>query len=200
MPPPQNMTTRSRSAYIAMKETLALTSVVALVIALVVTGCGPQEATSADSPGEETKIIRDKPAPDFTLTTLNGETVRLSDLRGYVVLLDFWATWCPPCRKSLPHVNAMQQDARLRDKGLRVFAVNARETKDKVERFMRDNKYSFPVLLDSDGAVMTSYRVRVIPTSIIIGRQGIVESVFVGYGPRSEQQLDWAIQAALKGG
>src|SRR6266567_6324367 len=90
-------------------------------------------APSTSRAADDTNALVGKQAPDFALKTLDDKDVKLSDLKGNVVVLDFWATWCPPCRKSLPHLNKVANDKELADKGLKVFAVNCRETKDKVK-------------------------------------------------------------------
>jgi len=153
----------------------------------------------ADDPKTDTESLVGKPAPDFQLTTLDNKQVKLSDLKGDVVVVDFWATWCPPCRKSLPHLQSVSQNQNDAKEGLKVWAVNARESNDKVEKFMKDNNYSFTVPLDSDGKTLQAYLVRGIPTTVIIGRDGKIRNVFVGYGgDESAKQIDDSIAAALK--
>lgn len=139
-----------------------------------------------------------KAAPDFTLKMTSGQTVKLSALKGKVVLVDFWATWCPPCRASLPHVQALSADASKAKEGLIVLAVNAREDKGTIETFTTKNKFSFPVPMDAEGATMGAYGVRGIPTTVVIGRDGTVKKVFVGFGgEQSAKAIDSAIEAAL---
>lgn len=145
---------------------------------------------------DDTTGFEGKPAPDFALTTLDGKDVKLSDMKGKVVLVDFWATWCPPCRKSLPHLQKVSADKALADKGLVVWAVNAQEEKAKVEKFMTDNKYTFHVPMDP-GKAMKEYKVQGIPTTIVVGRDGKVKNVFVGFGDGSEKPIDDAVNAAL---
>ncbi len=143
--------------------------------------------------------LEGKAAPDFALKTLDGKDVKLSDQKGKVVLIDFWATWCPPCRESLPHLEKTATDTTLAEKGLVVWAVNARETKDKIEPFMKENKYTFSVPMDTDGAAMGKYHVRGIPTTVIVGRDGKVKKVFVGFSNQSgtADQIHKAVEAAL---
>src|SRR5271156_5222659 len=93
--------------------------------------------------GDEPTDLKGKTAPDFSLKTLDGKDVKLSDQKGSVVMVDFWATWCPPCRASLPHVQKVSADAALAQKGLKVFAVNDKEDADTVKKFLTDNKYTF---------------------------------------------------------
>jgi len=138
-----------------------------------------------------------KPAPDFTLRTVDGQTVRLSDRRGKVVLLDFWASWCGPCRASLPHIQEASESDSWANRGLVVWAVNARQSAEDVGYFLANNQYTFTALLDEDGAVMSKYGVRGIPMTVLIGRDGKVENVWVGYGDDSAREIDDAIDKAL---
>jgi thiol-disulfide isomerase/thioredoxin len=114
-----------------------------------------------------------------------------------VVVIDIWATWCPPCRKSLPHINKMSGDKELADKGLVVVAANSGEDKPTIEKFMNENKYSFNVLVDEESSLGKQLGVRGIPTTLVVGRDGVVKNVFVGFGPGSEKTLDDAVTKAL---
>lgn len=128
-------------------------------------------------------------APDFTLATLGGETVTLSDLQGQAVLINFWATWCPPCRAELPAIQAAYE--RYADQGLVVLAVDMAESPQTVAAFAQRFGLSFPIPLDRDGQVANQYRVRAIPTSFFVDREGVVRSVFTGpmNGPLIEDRL-----------
>jgi thiol-disulfide isomerase/thioredoxin len=151
-------------------------------------------ATTSRAAGPEE--LEGKASPDFSLKTLDGKNVTLSEMKGKVVVVDFWATWCPPCRKSLPHLQKMSADKELADKGLVVWAVNAREKSDVVQKFLTDNKYTFAVPMDL-GKTMTQYKIAGIPTTVIVGRDGKVRKVFVGFGDGSEGPMDEAVKAAL---
>lgn len=143
--------------------------------------------------------LEGKPAPDVELKTLDDKDFKLSSLKGDVVVLDFWATWCPPCRKSLPHLQALNDDKARAAKGLKVFAVNVREKKDVVEKYLKDSNLSFAVPMDTTGNSLKAYQVEGIPTTIIVGRDGSVKKAFVGFGgEESEKALDGAIDEALK--
>jgi len=162
-------------------------------------GGGNKNKTGKPAQQENPASLQGKPAPTFELKTLDGQTVNLAELKGNVVLLDFWATWCPPCRESLPHVQSMAKNTELTEKGLKVIAVNAREKEDKVKPFMEQNNYSFTVAYDTDGATMQQYKVSGIPQTVVIGRDGMVKKVFVGYGgEQSAKEIDQAVEAALK--
>lgn len=121
--------------------------------------------------------------PSFTLPDMKGEKVSLADFKGQVVILNFWATWCPPCRHEMPEFNKM--DAELKKSGEAVLlAVNLtdgrRETKSKVAQFLESNKYDFRVLLDSEGEAADIFSIRGIPTTIVIDRDGVMREQIVG--------------------
>ena len=121
-----------------------------------------------------------------------------ASLKGSVVLMDYWATWCGPCKASLPHINSISQDKSYAGKGLKVFAINDKEQKSKVEQFVKQNNYSFSVPLDTKGKFGEAYKVRGIPTTVIVGRDGTIKKVFIGFGDGSEEKMKEAIEDALK--
>ncbi|MDL4839671.1 peroxiredoxin family protein [Aquibacillus rhizosphaerae] len=111
-------------------------------------------------------------APDFKLQTLNGETVKLSDFRGRRVMLNFWATWCPPCRAEMPDMEKFYQE-----KDVTILAVNLTETEasmQDVHDFVEEFGLTFPILLDKKIEVATTYQIRPIPTSYMIDSNGII--------------------------
>jgi len=119
-------------------------------------------------------------APDFTLETLDGEQVRLSDLRGQVLLVNFWATWCPPCRSEMPAFQRVYQD--YREQGFLILAVNA-TTQDQfseIAPFRDEFGLSFPILLDQQGEINRLYQVRALPTSFFVDKNGVITQVMVG--------------------
>ena len=127
----------------------------------------------------EHEALEGQPASDFTLETLaDAKPVRLSDLKGRVVLLDFWATWCGPCRRWLPIVEKAHRDYAA--KGLSVFAVNEREPESKVRAYLGQQKLDLPVLMDRGGTVGANYRATSIPLTVVVGRDGNVMRVMVG--------------------
>jgi cytochrome c biogenesis protein CcmG/thiol:disulfide interchange protein DsbE len=139
-----------------------------------------------------------KPAPAFATKDLQGGDVSLAALKGNVVVLDFWATWCPPCRESLPPLSQLEKD--MAPKGVKVFAVNQGESKDVARKFITEQKLTVPVLLDESQKIGEAYKVEGIPQTVVIGKDGKVQKVFVGFGPTSEQELREAIQSAMSGG
>lgn len=157
----------------------------------------------AFSPPKDAKLVKEfkkeeggdlvgQPAPDLALVSLEGAKVSLKDYRGKVVLLDFWATWCPPCRKELPHIQKLNDE--LKAKGLAVFGVN-NEPPEKPIQFVKENKYSFTTLTD-DGSACRSYRITAFPTLVIIDKEGKVREYLVGY--QEESVLRSKIEALLK--
>ncbi len=117
-------------------------------------------------------------APDFTLKTLAGETVSLSDFRGKVVLVNFWASWCPPCVAELPTIHQFYQTHQA--DGFVVLAVNAQENYGTVSGFINQHAYTFPVLLDPDSAAANAYGIRALPTSFILDKNGGIQYVHRG--------------------
>jgi len=118
------------------------------------------------------------PAPDFAVSTLDGREVRLSDYRGSIVLLNFWATWCGPCREEMPLFEAAQQE--YSDRGLVVLAVNVGEGPSTVRPFVDRLALTYDIALDEESRVARRYRVRSYPTTYFIDRDGTVEGRRVG--------------------
>ncbi len=137
-------------------------------------------------------------APEFTLKDLAGHEVKLSDYRGKVVLVDFWATWCGPCRAALPFVQKLHED--LASKGLQVLAVNLGEDPQTVLRFIEAKKMTFRVLLDEQEKVSQLYRVSAIPKTFLIDRKGQVVNIYEGYNPKREVEEREEIEQLLKTG
>jgi thiol-disulfide isomerase/thioredoxin len=123
-------------------------------------------------PDEKVEIV------DFELADLKGETVSLSSFHGKVVFLNFWATWCGPCRSEMPSMEKLHQA--FSEDGLEIVAVNLMEGEKAVQRFMDDNKLTFTVLLDSNGRVGSMYGARAIPTTYIIDRDGYILAGMAG--------------------
>ncbi|MCL4401902.1 MAG: TlpA family protein disulfide reductase [Acidobacteria bacterium] len=131
---------------------------------------------------------------DFTLTDFQGTKWRLKELRGKVVLVNFWATWCPPCRKEMPDLEALYK--KFGEQGLVVLAITDDEAA-KVQSYIAQNKYTFPVLLDAGGKVKRTFRVQGIPKTFLYDRQG--KLVAQAMDMRTEGQLlDMLAQAGLK--
>ncbi len=138
-------------------------------------------------------------APDFLLETLDGETLdgdeaRLSDYRGEAVVLNFWAKWCRPCRKEMPQLVAAYEAHR--DEGLVVIGLNLQESESIIRPFVDEFGIDFPVLIDRDGEVGDAYRLLGLPTTYFIGRDGVIESVFIG--PFQAEERGTNVQGAIE--
>jgi len=158
---------------------------------LLLTGC-------AWTGGKTAEQLLSRPAPAFSLTSIDGQRISLAELRGKVVVIDFWATWCPPCRESLPRLQMLAADPAMRKAGLVVLAVNEEEYAVDVRSFLGQGPYSSTIVLDKDGAVAREYAVETIPTTIVVGRDGLVRAVIGESTPDSAHQLDEAIAIALQ--
>ncbi|MEH7072674.1 TlpA disulfide reductase family protein [Neobacillus drentensis] len=133
------------------------------------------ETTNQTTASKEGLSIGAK-APDFELKTLTGENIKLSSLKGKKVMLNFWATWCPPCKAEMP---AMEQFSKQMPKDLVILAVNIDPQLD-VKGFVDENKITFPILLDTDDKVNETYQVLSIPTTYFIDSKGIIQNKFTG--------------------
>jgi peroxiredoxin len=132
-------------------------------------------------------------APDFLLQTLDGKETRLSDYRGQPVVLNFWATWCAPCRKEMPQF-VQAYDAH-RDEGLVILGLNLQESESIIRPFTDDYGIDFPVLIDRDGEVGDEYRLLGLPATVFIGRDGVIESTFIG--PFESEERGTNVQGAI---
>jgi len=137
-------------------------------------------------------------APGIQLTGFDGQTYRLGDLKGKVVLANFWASWCGPCRLELPTVERVY--ARYAGQGFVVLAINStyQDTLKDASAFVQSNRLTFPILMDTSGETSRRFQVRSLPTSFLIDRSGIVREVFIG-GQVSETGLAIRIEQLLKG-
>jgi thiol-disulfide isomerase/thioredoxin len=128
-----------------------------------------------------------KSAPLFTTTFLDGSPFDLAQQQGKIVILDFWATWCPPCREALPTLSEVA--AEYRDRGVVLFAVDLQETPEEIKPFLDQSGLDLTVVLDSDGAIAKQYLVEGIPQTVIVDQQGKVRFVHVGLSGDLRQRL-----------
>jgi peroxiredoxin len=161
--------------------------VAALSAVLLLTGsCGVESAHSEDTV-EAAKLEQRKPAPDFTLKDSEGHDVKLSDFRGKVVLLNFWATWCGPCKIEMPWFVDFQR--KYKDQGFSVVAVSLDEEGwDVVKPFANDLKLNFPVLLGNDEIAERFGGIQALPTTMIIDQEGRVYSSHMGLASMSDYE------------
>ncbi len=177
----------SCSTSICPSRPVALSLLLALSVA-----CGAPEA------GGPAPAASSAGAPDFALRDLDGQTVRLSDHRGKVVLVNFWATWCVPCAAELPHLERLY--GKYRDQGFVVLAVSmdGPETSANVDPHARRHGLSFPVLLDEETRVTGAYNPkRTAPFTVLIGRDGAVARTREGYHAGDEVAVEGDIQALI---
>ena len=155
------------------------------------------DRSGASTPGQVPAPQQGFLAPDFELKTPAGETIKLSTLRGQVVLVNLWATWCPPCREEMQTIEKVYQEYKAQ--GLTVLAVNMTSQDDPlaITPFVKERKLTFPILLDETGAAAKAYQMRSLPSSYFIRRDGIINEVVIG-GPMSEALLRTRIESLLK--
>lgn len=149
--------------------------------------------SSASNQTQDTGVVVGQSAPQFQLSNLAGETVSLDDFSGNVVVLNFWATWCPPCRAEMPGIQSVYETHQ--GDGVTVIAINAQENIDLVSSFQEEFALTFPVLLDSNGQAMNLYQAHSLPTTIILDRNGVVRHI--QSGPITAVQLETIISSLL---
>lgn len=135
-------------------------------------------------------LAKGETAPDFELTTLDGEAVKLSDYKGKKVILNFWATWCPPCRAEMPDMQKFY-DEQADSENVEILAVNlttADKGMDKINAFVEEFSLTFPIPMDTEGEIGDLYQAASIPTSYMIDTEGRVQQKIVG--PMNEEMME----------
>lgn len=163
-----------------IKKVIAAVVLVSLLTVAIVQAIdkkteAPQTSSEVSAAAKEGLSIGAK-APDFELKTLSGDTVKLSDLKGKKVMLNFWATWCPPCKAEMPE---MEQFSKQIGDDTVILAVNIDPQLD-VKGFVNENKITFPVLLDAEDKVNETYQIISIPTTYFIDSNGIIQNKYTG--------------------
>lgn len=140
----------------------------------------PSKENNTNTPSNNPPIFKNIKikAADFTLKDMSGKEVSLSDFKGKKVFLNFWASWCPPCKAEMPEMEKLYQETK--DSDLVILAINLAEDKSTVQNFLKDNQYNFPVLLDTDNSVASNYQVVSIPTSFFIDKEGNIIDKHIG--------------------
>lgn len=174
-----------------MKNSLVL--IISLFAVLSLQSCSRDKG----KPVERTVSLEAGIASDFTLTDTTGRKISLSSYKGQVVLLEFWATWCPPCRATIPELIALQE--KYKTKGLVVLAVAVDEGQDlagKLSAFSRENNINYTVLLGNESAAK-AYNISSIPASFLIGKDGKILKVVIGAVENLESMMSPLIDKAL---
>ena len=148
--------------------------IIALITFLFVAGCNSAPESTATSGASTGKV-----APDFTLTDMAGNEVSLSQFKGQVVVVNFWATWCPPCREEMPSMERLYRE--YQDKGLVMLAVNVEaDGRDRVVKFLEKSPHSFPILMDDKNVATKLFGVFRYPESFLIDRNGLIVEKIIG--------------------
>jgi cytochrome c biogenesis protein CcmG/thiol:disulfide interchange protein DsbE len=156
-----------------------------LVSGLAVVGC-------SSSPVSEQIPAPGRPAPDFQLQSLDGQTFSLKGLRGSPIMLNFWATWCGPCRLEIPFIQEIYEDKEFSEQGLVILAINLGESPAQVKQFVADNGLSFTVLLDTNLDVAKMYNASRIPLTYFVDKNGIIKDMEVGAFVK-KADLEWRL-------
>ena len=167
------------------------------IVAFMVWWPTPTKAQERPTPEQATIVKDGMVAPDFELTMFDGKTVKLADLKGKVVLLNFWATWCPPCRQELARV---EKDIieKFKGKPFVFLPVSRGEKKEVVAAFREKMGYTFPMGLDTDSSIYKKYAVTYIPRNFLIGKDGKVIKASVGYDEAEFAELIKLIEETIK--
>lgn len=142
------------------------------------------------------KLHAEEPAPDFTLKSKENGNIRLSEQRGNIVMVNFWASWCGPCREELPKMEELYQE--YQDMGFEILAVNVDDEESKADVLLNDIEVTFPVLYDTAGNVSQLYDVNAMPTTVIIDRDGNQRLLHLGYRAGDEKKYEKAIKLLMR--
>ena len=137
-----------------------------------------------------------KKAANFTVKSLSGKNIKLSEQRGKVVILNFWATWCAPCKKELPYFNQLY--GKYKHVGLEILGINIDKTSGEAKRMSNDFSLAFPILPDPSGKVSDLYGIRSMPTTYVIGKDGRIRYIHWGFGPDEPSRYEREIRSLLK--
>lgn len=177
---------------------LALIVIIIAVIFLL-PSCGNRSAKGGATQSDSTTLVKvGDPAPDFTVALFDGSQLKLSELRGKVVLLNFWATWCPPCRQELTRVQKDLID-RFAGRDFLFLPVSRGEKRSDVAAFREKTEYDFPMGLDSTRTIYDRYATNFIPRNFLIDRDGTVVAATIGYSPEEFDKLIATIERTLSG-
>ena len=180
-----------------LKLLLMLLLTILLVLVLLFWNPTPASAQENRPSPEQATLVKDgMMAPDFTVQMFDGSTIKLSDLKGKVVLLNFWATWCPPCRAELARVEK-EIIEKFKGKPFVFLPISRGEKRDAVAAFREKMDYSFPMGLDTDSSIYNKYAVTYIPRNFLIDKKGKVVKASVGYDEAEFAELIKLIEKQL---
>ncbi|PKG82579.1 TlpA family protein disulfide reductase [Colwellia sp. 75C3] len=137
-----------------------------------------------------------QPAPDFTLKSMAGTNLKLTEQRGKIIVINFWASWCGPCRKEMPVLQKFYD--KYQELGVSVWGVNVEQENQAGRDFLADLNLSFPILFDASNTISAMYQVEAMPTTIIVDRDGLVRYAFKGYKPGYEKKYAKAIKKLIR--
>jgi cytochrome c biogenesis protein CcmG, thiol:disulfide interchange protein DsbE len=158
--------------------------------------CGFAACSSKEKPSSGARPPEKRPAaPDFSLRDLKGDVVSLAQFRGKVVFLDFWATWCPPCRMSMPSVQKLQKD--YADRGFQVLGLSVDEDTSGVANFIQRMGISYPILLVNNSGVDGQYGISAVPSFLLIDKKGRVAQGWMGFESSYEARWRRSVEAEL---
>jgi len=172
-----------------------LQRIIVIIVVAVLGGGWTWLSRAPDGLDDVASPVAGRAAPDFTLQSAVGQSIALADLRGQVVVLNFWATWCPPCRAEMPALQEVYE-ARRAD-GLMVLAVNQNEAPDQVKSFGLELHLAFPLLLDPGYVVSDRYRIGLLPSTFFIDRDGVIRDVVFG-GPMNRALIESKVAPLLE--
>jgi peroxiredoxin len=137
-----------------------------------------------------------QPAPDFTLKSMAGTNLKLTEQRGKIIVINFWASWCGPCRKEMPVLQKFYD--KYQDLGVSVWGVNVEQENQAGRDFLADLNLSFPILFDASNTISAMYQVEAMPTTVIVDRDGLVRYAFKGYKSGYEKKYAKAIKKLIR--
>ena len=135
-------------------------------------------------------------APDFTLKSQKGDNLKLSELRGKVIMINFWASWCGPCRQEMPVLDQLYRHYHALD--FTVLGVNVEQNSDDARSLLKDVSVSFPILFDNENKVSRLYDIKGMPSTVLVDRDGNVRYMHVGYQPGTENEYQAQIRALIR--
>ena len=162
--------------------------VVAVLMALALLGAAPA--------GSAVAAALDQAAPDFTLSSNGRRNLRLSEIRGQVVMLNFWASWCGPCRQEMPLLDALHQ--RYESLGFTLLGINVEQDATAARRYLEEVPVAFPILFDAANEVTRAYDVKAMPSTVLVDRDGRMRFLHQGYKPGDEAKYSKLVRQLLR--